>query len=292
MTTYEDALSALSDPTRRTIFERLARRPQAVGELAGELPVSRPAVSQHLKVLKDAGLVRGRRVGNRRVYQLNPDGIGALRAYLDGFWNQALAAFKDVVEQDRQEGPMTMQAQATAVTAAIDVKAPVEQAFRVLTEDIGSWWNPEQHILEGELAEMVFEPREGGHVYDRATDGRECRWARVLAYDPPNRVVFSWDISLAWQIESDPARTSEIEVSFIAESDDRTRVEDGEEVAFKIDAGLALRPHGGRRQQASGEKKKCTTHEQTSVGTPGRGSESLSLIDYTMKGRVSGGKPG
>jgi DNA-binding transcriptional ArsR family regulator len=94
---------ALGDPTRRAIFERLAERPRAVSELASELPVSRPAVSQHLKVLKDAGLVVGRPAGNRRIYQLNPDGVGALRAQLDRFWNQALATYKQVVEQATEE---------------------------------------------------------------------------------------------------------------------------------------------------------------------------------------------
>jgi DNA-binding transcriptional ArsR family regulator len=98
-----DGWTALGDPTRREIFERLADRPRAVGELAGELPVSRPAVSQHLKVLKDAGLVVDRRDGNRRIYQLNPDGVGALRAQLDRFWSQALAAYKSVVEQPTEE---------------------------------------------------------------------------------------------------------------------------------------------------------------------------------------------
>src|ERR687892_199540 len=96
-------LTALGDPTRRLIFERLADRPRAVGELAGELPVSRPAVSQHLKVLKDAGLVIDRPAGNRRIYQLNPDGVGALRAQLDRFWSKALAAYKQVVEQSTEE---------------------------------------------------------------------------------------------------------------------------------------------------------------------------------------------
>jgi DNA-binding transcriptional ArsR family regulator len=98
-----DGWTALGDPTRHAIFERLADRPRAVGELAGELPVSRPAVSQHLKVLKDAGLVVDRRDGNRRIYQLNPDGVGALRAQLDRFWNQALAAYKSAVEQPTEE---------------------------------------------------------------------------------------------------------------------------------------------------------------------------------------------
>jgi DNA-binding transcriptional ArsR family regulator len=98
-----DGLAALGDPTRRAIFEHLADRPRAVGELARELPVSRPAVSQHLKVLKDAGLVIDRPAGNRRIYQLDPAGVGALRAYLDQFWNKALAEFKAAVEQREQE---------------------------------------------------------------------------------------------------------------------------------------------------------------------------------------------
>jgi DNA-binding transcriptional ArsR family regulator len=96
------ALAALADPTRRAIFELLADRPAAVGELASGLPVSRPAVSQHLKVLKDAGLVIDRAVGNRRVYQLDPYGIGALREYLDHFWNRSLTAFRAVVEEQQR----------------------------------------------------------------------------------------------------------------------------------------------------------------------------------------------
>ena len=104
MKTYRvEGLTALGDPTRRAIFERLADRPRAVGELAGELPVSRPAVSQHLKVLKDAGLVIDQPAGNRRIYQLDPEGIGALRAYLDQFWNRSLAAFKAAAEQGDEE---------------------------------------------------------------------------------------------------------------------------------------------------------------------------------------------
>jgi DNA-binding transcriptional ArsR family regulator len=98
-----DGFTALADPTRRAIFERLAGRPSAVGELAGDLPVSRPAVSQHLKVLKEAGLVVDHPDGTRRIYQLDPQGVDALRGYLDQFWNQALAAFKQVVEQDHKE---------------------------------------------------------------------------------------------------------------------------------------------------------------------------------------------
>jgi uncharacterized protein YndB with AHSA1/START domain len=119
---------------------------------------------------------------------------------------------------------MTTQLPATSVTTEVDVQAPIEHAFWVFTEGIGAWWNPEHHILQAELAEMVFEPHVGGHIIDRGTDGSECRWARVLAYDPPHRVCFSWDINLRWQLEPDPAKTSEVEVTFSAQEPSRTRV--------------------------------------------------------------------
>ncbi len=99
MTTYQNGFSALADPTRRAIFESLARGPRAVGELASEFPVSRPAVSQHLRVLKDAGLVTDRRDGNRRLYAVDPNGVDAMRAYFDTFWSDALAAFQKAAER-------------------------------------------------------------------------------------------------------------------------------------------------------------------------------------------------
>ena len=96
-------LAALGDPTRRAVFELVAERPRAVGELARELPVSRPAVSQHLKVLKDAGLVVDRAAGNRRIYAANPEALAELRAYLEQFWTTALVSFKGIVEQPTKE---------------------------------------------------------------------------------------------------------------------------------------------------------------------------------------------
>lgn len=120
---------------------------------------------------------------------------------------------------------MTMQMTDTLVRTSISVQAPIERAFSIFTEGIGTWWPPDHHILEGELAEMVFEPHEGGHIYDRGVDGSECRWARVLVYEPPSRVVFSWDITTSWGIETDLEKTSEVEVRFTAETPDRTRVE-------------------------------------------------------------------
>jgi len=98
-----DAFTALGDPTRRAIFEQLAERPRAVVELAGALPVSRPAISQHLKVLKQAHLVMDRPAGTRRIYRLDPDGVGALRADLERYWNKALAAYKEIVEHPTEE---------------------------------------------------------------------------------------------------------------------------------------------------------------------------------------------
>jgi uncharacterized protein YndB with AHSA1/START domain len=120
---------------------------------------------------------------------------------------------------------MTTQAQDTSVRTSTIVEAPIERAFRVFTEDFGSFKPPEHNMLGVDIAETVFEPRVGGHLYDRGVDGSECRWARVLAYEPPNRIVISWDISPQWQIETDPEKTSEVEVRFISESAGRTRVE-------------------------------------------------------------------
>lgn len=107
----------------------------------------------------------------------------------------------------------------------IVVQAPIERAFTVFTERFGDFKPPEHNLLRAALTETVFEPKVGGHIYDRAVDGSECRWARILAYDPPDRIVFSWDISPAWQLETDPDNTSEVEVTFFAEALDRTRVQ-------------------------------------------------------------------
>jgi uncharacterized protein YndB with AHSA1/START domain len=120
---------------------------------------------------------------------------------------------------------MSTQAAETSIRTSIVVEAPIERAFSVFTEDFGSFKPPEHNMLGVEIAETVFEPRVGGHLYDRGIDGSECRWARVLAYDPPNRVVISWDISPQWQIETNLDKTSEVEVRFISEAPERTRVE-------------------------------------------------------------------
>ncbi len=119
---------------------------------------------------------------------------------------------------------MTVQAEATSILRTTTVQAPIERAFSTFTERIGEWWDPNHHLLKAELAEMVLEPFVGGNVVDRGVDGSECRWSRVLAYEPPHRLVFSWDISTNWELETDPEKTSEIEVRFTAEGPDRTHV--------------------------------------------------------------------
>jgi uncharacterized protein YndB with AHSA1/START domain len=120
---------------------------------------------------------------------------------------------------------MTTQTSATSVQTQIVVEASIERAFRVFTEDFDRIKPREHNLLEVEIAETVLEPRVGGHIYDRGVDGTECRWARVLAYEPPERIAFSWDISPQWQLESDPEKASEVEVRFVSEAPDRTRVE-------------------------------------------------------------------
>lgn len=117
------------------------------------------------------------------------------------------------------------QTTAAVVHKEIVVQAPLDKAFAVFTEQFGDFKPPEHNLLTVPIAETVFEPRVGGYIYDRGTDGSECRWARVLVFDPPRRVVFSWDIGPTWQLETDPENASEVEVRFIAETADRTRVE-------------------------------------------------------------------
>lgn len=115
--------------------------------------------------------------------------------------------------------------EAVVVRRQVVVNAAITQAFTAFTARFGAFKPPEHNLLEAPIAETVFEPRVGGHIYDRAADGSVCRWARVLAYEPPHRVVFSWDIGPTWQVETDPELTSEVEVRFVAEGPHKTRVE-------------------------------------------------------------------
>ncbi|OBF30902.1 ATPase [Mycobacterium sp. ACS1612] len=116
-------------------------------------------------------------------------------------------------------------AQPLTVRHHVVVDAPIERAFGVFTERFGDFKPREHNLLSVPIAETVFEPRVGGHIYDRGEDGSLCKWARIVVFEPPNRVVFTWDIGPTWRVETDLSRTSEVEVRFTAESDQRTRVE-------------------------------------------------------------------
>jgi uncharacterized protein YndB with AHSA1/START domain len=118
-----------------------------------------------------------------------------------------------------------MTEESMVVRREVVVEAPIEQAFAAFTDRFGDFKPPEHNLLSTPITQTVFEPRVGGHIYDQGADGAVCRWARVLAYDPPDRVVFSWDIGPQWTIESDPESCSEVEVRFVAETPERTRVE-------------------------------------------------------------------
>lgn len=113
----------------------------------------------------------------------------------------------------------------TTVRRSVTVEVAIEQAFAFFTEDIGAWWDPNKHLLAEPVAEMVFEPRVGGRIIDRGVNGAESCWATILVYDPPTHVAFSWDIDPAWQIEHDPAKRSEVHVTFTALAQRRTLVE-------------------------------------------------------------------
>jgi uncharacterized protein YndB with AHSA1/START domain len=120
---------------------------------------------------------------------------------------------------------MSSETQSASVRVQVVVAAPIERAFRVFTEQFDRIKPREHNLLAVAIAQTVFEPRVGGHVYDRGVDGSECHWARVLVFEPPKRIVISWDISPQWRLETDLERTSEVEIRFLSETADRTRVE-------------------------------------------------------------------
>lgn len=120
---------------------------------------------------------------------------------------------------------MSTEVEGTSIRQSILVNAPVERAFWIFVEEFDRIKPREHNLLAVDIAETIFEPRAGGHIYDRGVDGSECRWARVLAFEPPHRLLFSWDINPMWQIETDPEHTSEVEVRFRSENPHQTSVE-------------------------------------------------------------------
>lgn len=227
MTTDVDTgLDAFGDPMRRWIIGRLAAGPLDVGALAEGMPIGRPAVSMHLRQLKAAGLVADRIVGNRRVYRLEPDALRRLRDYFDWYWERSLTAYQAAAEARAREREMNAESEIPEIMVAkcVTVEAPLATAFEVF---IGQEWWPvaTHHIAEPAGREAVLEPFPGGRWYERGADGAETDWGAVLVWQPPHRLVLSFQVNPQWTYEPDPARGSEIEVTFTPESPERTRVE-------------------------------------------------------------------
>ncbi|HEX3490224.1 MAG TPA: metalloregulator ArsR/SmtB family transcription factor [Streptosporangiaceae bacterium] len=228
----DSALDALGDPMRRRIVGRLAAGPLDVGGLSAGMPIGRTAVSMHLRVLKAAGLVADRAAGNRRVYHLEPEALSQLRDHLDWYWERSLTAYRRAAEEraaqlraDRQIGeqPMTTRPE-IMVTKTVRVNAPLAVAFEVF---IGQEWWPvdTHHLAEPPGGEVVLEPFPGGRWYERAADGTETDWGTVLAWQPPYRLLMTWQVSPAWTYEPDPDRGSQVEVTFTPEGPEATRVD-------------------------------------------------------------------
>ncbi len=214
-------LAALADPTRRSIFEKLTERPRSVGALSDQLPVTRPAVSQHLKVLADAGLVSSRQEGTRRIYSVRRLGLDELGSWLNAIWDDALDQFEAAARKEK-----TVMTESTprlpSVIKTRTVPLSVEQAFSLFTEKLDTWWPLDGFSIGADVdgsppVSVRFEGNVGGRVVEIGSDGQERSWADVIAWQPPNRLVLAWHPTL------EPVAASILEVRF-------TDVGDGTEV--------------------------------------------------------------
>lgn len=208
---------------RRRIIGRLAVGPLDVGGISAGMPIGRTAVSMHLRVLKAAGLVGDRAVGNRRVYHLEPDALRRLRDHLDWYWERSLAAYQRAVEARAREQNMTAE-QEIVVAKTVRVNAPLAVAFEVFVDQ--EWWPVDtHHLAEPHGSEVVLEQFQGGRWYERAADGAETDWGTVLAWQPPYRLLLTFQVSSRWTYEENPGRSSQIEVTFTPEGPHETRVD-------------------------------------------------------------------
>lgn len=191
--TYDNALTALGEPTRRAIVALLRKGPRSVGRLARALPVSRPAVSQHLKVLSDAGLVEVSAQGNRRVYALSPDGIAALRSALDALWDDALAALSEHAGEMKKEAHMI-----DPIVKTLNLPLSADQAFALFTVELSRWWPVATHSLSAGAGALPIsvevEGRRGGQVIETLHDGRREPWGTVTEWLPGRRFSMTWHV--------------------------------------------------------------------------------------------------
>lgn len=209
-------MTALGDGTRRSVFDLVAKRPRSVGELAELLPVSRPAVSQHLRVLETAGLVTATAHGTRRIYRVDPTGLAGLRDWIDQQWDRVLDEFVDAT---RKEAELQTKTQIEPVIKRRTLEIDPEAAFDLFTQRIQTWWPLASHSIHGkDVIEIRFERRVGGQVVEVTADGTEVSWADVMAWDPPNRFV------LSWHPNPNPIAASTLEVRFAAAGGGKTEM--------------------------------------------------------------------
>lgn len=218
---HERQLDALGNAVRRAILVRLAAGPLAVGELSTHFPMSRPAISQHLRILKEARLVTCTAAGTRSLYAIDPDGFNELRRFFDQLWGSALWSFKSKIERNEA---MTIDADGS-VRQSVTVAAPPHRAFHVFTADFDSWWPRTHHIGKSPMTKAIIEGRVGGRCYSQQEDGTACPWGQVLVWEPPHRLVIAWQITAQWGFEPDLAHASEVEVRFVDAGGGQTRVE-------------------------------------------------------------------
>jgi DNA-binding transcriptional ArsR family regulator len=190
----ETQLEALAVDTRRAIYQLLLERPRSVGELAAELPVSRPAVSQHLKVLVEARLARQAKLGNRHVYSADPEGMGALRGWVDQMWEMALGSFAGFAAREMErEMEQKTSARIEPVVKTITVPGSPSQAFDLFTNRIDEWWPKLTHSVAGERAARVLvEPGVGGRIYEITDEGLEHPWGEITVWEQDERIALTW----------------------------------------------------------------------------------------------------
>jgi DNA-binding transcriptional ArsR family regulator len=190
----EAQLEALAVDTRRRIYTMLVERPRSVQGIADELPVSRPAVSQHLKVLVDAGLAKAVSLGARRVYSADPAGVAEFREWADRIWTDAIGSFADFAGTKNEEDEMLAgEIRIEPVVKTLRLGMTPDEAFEVFTERIGDWWPLDTHSIGQDRAVSArFEPEVGGRIVEMTADGMESVWGQVTSWEKAQRVEFTW----------------------------------------------------------------------------------------------------
>lgn len=227
-------IEALAVETRRQIFAKLLERPRSVQELADELPVSRPAVSQHLRKLVDAGLATSTTYGNRNVYAPDPDGLQHLRTWADRLWSSAMDSFAELVERE-EKGPTMPMKTFEPVIKTRRIAAPPQATFDLFTRRIDDWWPTLTHSVSNDEASQVqLEPRVGGRIIEVTPDGDQHEWGRITEWEDGRRVTFSWypgqTSELATQVEVSFRPTSEGTEMILIHTGWEVRGEDAAEI--------------------------------------------------------------